>query len=711
MPRVAGQITGFPGSTFPIVDGSRLGDVVTNVAELSGTVTVTRRDATAVEAQTTFALGGGGASDAANVSSDIANYGRNLEDTDTNVQLVIDRLSGLVLGDIHIAGSYADLPAPSIDFEDQAWYVKSSLRLFVCDGYTVFGVLPIGAFQDVDFGTAFRIYTVTPPASLFAIGTRIYGIDQGHFLSRAGPVTAPFWAQIPADLLLDPLRADMALAVGFIGDFDDDGAALNAVSYAATSEFFYIRRGDRTLRRLTSFIAGSSGTSDYEWLLVADLRANITAEERALLNELAGRTGVHQNLTFVEAGSVSEGQFLTVGSPSGFIADLVEWDEELWVVTYDRRASTLGGTPVQLHTSSEFDNGVARNLTYWFATDGDEIRSIQVSNQADVQQHTWRTTGRADYVAMRLTVDPEDPDVLWQMVRTAETDQSGTASLRIIVYAIATDGSLTEQDDIELTRATLNGAIPGTYDDLTNLVGGVRSYSQRPTEGVEAFGVEGDRLLVLVSNIYLTAGAANHTLLVAFSIAGAPGARTLTGVPLETGVLADYFGISGFVFRELDDDFYISFDQEVKHFVPKGAAYNAPGDSHIYRANLAVANNRLEGTASPTFPNTLFDDSLLIVATPGDISGLPEEIVLRIDGVNYDWLSPHGVAVTKVLLSPSTTYLLLWNGTGWVGSHDYSVERLSGCVHGCRRGSKHRSQSQPKPGRRYLPCRESGGAD
>ena len=643
---------------------------VTSVEVLSGVLTIGFLDETNM-AQTATLTAVAGATDAASISVVVTSYGKNLESTDLNVQLALQRLSALILGDVHIAATYANLPAPGADYEDQTWYVKSTKRLFVCDGFTIFGVPPSGAFEDVAYAT-FTVYDRAPPPSLSGVGTRIYAIDQGHFLSRAGPAVAPFWAQVPPSLLLNSLRADPSLTVGFIGDFDNDQDALGAVAYSATHEFFYIRRHDHVLRRLTSYTAGSAGSSNYSWLLVADLESHITDEERALLNVLAGRTGVHQNLTFVEAGSVPENQFLMAGSPAGFIADLVEWDEDLYVVTFDGRASIRGGATIQLHPSSEFDNGVTRNQDYWFAVDGDEIRSIRASDQTDVQQFTWRTTGRADYVAMRLSVDPLDPDVLWQMCRTSLLDTQSSASLRIIVYAIAADGSLTEQDDIEITRAVLNAAVPGTYDDITSLVGKVDGYTQRPEEGVEAFGVEGDRLLIVITDVFLTTGQATHTLLAPFAIAGAPGSRTLTGVPAEAGVLADYFGLTGFVFRETDDDFYLAFDQEVKHFVPKGAAYTSPGDAHIYRVPLTATNLRLEGTASPSLPTTLFDDSLMVVTTPGDLSSLPSTVVtLHVDGTDYEWVSPHGVRISKALLSASTTYLLMYNGTAWVASHDY----------------------------------------
>ena len=104
------------GNPSAAIDASLLKGVtgaiaVTSVTVVAGVLTVGFLDETNMP-QTATLTAVAGASDAASISVVVTSYGKNLETTDLNVQLALQRLSALILGDVHIAVSYAQPSSP-----------------------------------------------------------------------------------------------------------------------------------------------------------------------------------------------------------------------------------------------------------------------------------------------------------------------------------------------------------------------------------------------------------------------------------------------------------------------------------------------------------------------------------------------------------------------------------------------------------------------
>ncbi len=681
-------------------DADALGDIPTIDADTdyfylqsTGSLLFQRLDLTTYTAATTVTdhyrwLTIGSGAQGGRVGLLTANFDNNLSSADADVQTAFETVDDLVLGDLHLADTYGNLPAPGADREGEVWFIVNTKTLYVCDGYQSFGTLPTGTFNAVTLPSNRIIADRLPDAGSVAAGTWAYEIRSHDFYRRFAGGFQPTWLQGAASIYLTPLLQTSTDTPHFLGDFDSDNDAVATLAArASNTEYFYVRTTDHAMRTLDNYTAGASPMSHYSWVPIVSGDTVFTPEDRALLEEIAANTNIHESLSFVRAGTVESTEYSTAAR--GYITNLAEWNDELWVIFDDGTASVRNGTDVNIWSTSHLYHGVARNGDFWFIVDDDMIHSINATTLADDQQHQWRTNPRSGWEAQDLYIEQSEPTILWQMVFTSRSDPNGTADMHFFAYDVATDGSLTERDDITVTRANLNAAIGVNYRDLTSIADAVDGTRHRPGEGVISFAVEGDRVVLFISAQANVNSQSNEVLLAAFTLAGIPGARTLTPTPTELGVLPTSAQSWSMLFRDDNDDIYLGEPLRVYHYIPKVNAFNAPGLTHTYRATPVitnVGNLDINDTVEPDLPGIqrtqLFTDSMLILETPSDISGLPASGTLRIQmygGGSYEWLDFDGEGVQRHQIIPSASYLLQWDGTNWLSTSpiDYVGNAIS----------------------------------
>ena len=174
------------------------------------------------------------------------------------------------------------------------------------------------------------------------------------------------------------------------------------------------------------------------------------------------------------------------------------------------------------------NGGAARDESFWYLAGTNDITILNVpGNPLIGETHTWRQAGEDNYESVCLGVDVNltTNRRLYQIVYDT---QGATAYLRI--YLINSDGTLTLQDSIAITDQSIFDALDPTYRLFPRVIVSLNSdfESQR---GIGSIGIVDTTIYIPIADVERLSNGRKLTQVLAYTLAGAPGSRTLTLAP------------------------------------------------------------------------------------------------------------------------------------------------------------------------------------
>ena len=237
------------------------------------------------------------------------------------------------------------------------------------------------------------------------------------------------------------------------------------------------------------------------------------------------------------------------------------------------------------------NGGAARDESFWYLAGSDNITILNVPGNPLVSEtHTWRQTGEDDYESVCLGVDVNlsSNTLLYQIVYDT---QGATAYLRI--YLVNADGTLTRQDNIAITDQSIFDALDPTYRLFPRVIVSLNSdfESQR---GIGSIGIVDTTIYIPIGDVERLSTGRKLTQVLAYTLAGVAGSRTLTLAPtmnfeLPIGALSPD-GIIIFT----DGSLWVGFHHTLLRFIePQSGLVYTRYDTQALAEAASVANNVL----------------------------------------------------------------------------------------------------------------------
>ena len=175
-----------------------------------------------------------------------------------------------------------------------------------------------------------------------------------------------------------------------------------------------------------------------------------------------------------------------------------------------------------LYDAEPVIGGAARDDEFWFFATEDLLVTRNLNNSAIVTGN-WRAAGEDNFESVCLGVDVN----LTTNRRLYQIVYNGIASAFLRIYLINSDGTLTLEDNIEITDQSIFDALDPTYRLFPRVIVSLNSdfESQR---GIGSIGIVDTTIYIPIGDVERLSTGRKLTRVLAYTMGGSPGSRTLT---------------------------------------------------------------------------------------------------------------------------------------------------------------------------------------